>query len=109
MAHHSKQRVDLIHERNKPKPKLKLFSPYKRKSILKNDEETYDFKQFIPYNTEQAFEALDNEEIDEATKNEHMALLKNFVKKMENNNVHFQQAFTQQSQHLQTIIRVLDM
>ena len=83
------RRMEQIHERNKPSPKLKLFSPYKRKSNLNNDDEGIQLKDFIPYDTNQAIEALDNEKMDDLLKNEHMALLKNFKKKMENSNIHF--------------------
>ena len=76
---------------------------------MHNVDNKYEWKEDIPYNTDLAIEALDNEEISDSMKAEHMALLKNFKLKLENNNVHFEQAFAQQSTQLQTIIRVLDM
>ena len=77
---------------------MKLFSPLKRHSNLKDGgDENFDWKEQEPYNTEQAFEVLDNDKIDDAMKQEHMALLKNFKKKLEGANVHFEQAFSQES------------
>ena len=77
------RRIEDIHERNKDRPKLKLFSPYKRKSHLHDVEEKYNWSIEVPYNTGLAINALDNEVMDEDMKNEHMALLKNFRKKLE--------------------------
>ena len=87
-----------------------MFSPIKRRGrILDGGDENYDWKEIEAYNTEQAFEVLDNDKVDDAMKQEHMALLKNFKKKLEGANIHFEQAFSQESQHLQTIIKVLDL
>ena len=64
------RRIEQIHERNKPKPKLKLFSPYKKKSNLRDDDDGIKLNQYIPYDTNQAIEALDDEKMDDLLKNE---------------------------------------
>ena len=43
----------------------------------------------MPYDTNLAFEALDQEGIDDSMKGEYMALLKMFKFKMETSDVHF--------------------
>ena len=62
--------------------------------MLDGGDENYDWKEVEAYNTEQAFEVLDNDKVDDAMKQEHMALLKNFKKKLEGANIHFEQAFS---------------
>lgn len=55
-----KRRLDEVHERNAEKPKLKLYSPYKRRMSKFEQVDNYDWQEMTPYDTNLALEALDD-------------------------------------------------
>ena len=83
------KRVIEMKIRNAPEPKIKLFSPLKKKTNLTVEKDTYDWKEETPYDTNQAIEELDKVDEEGKKSDEHMALLKAFKKKMANSNIHF--------------------
>ena len=90
-----KRRIDEVHERNTEKPKLKLYSPYKRRMTKEKEVDNYDWQEMTPYDTNLALEALDDPDPLNGKTDQYKYQLEECHVVAKNSNTHIQQAIGQ--------------